>query len=102
VPPIKEADERWAYNNLEKALTVAHLEKRFHINPGLDTLPILNSNVYLDKIPLATPREVAEEIRTNLNPQKAPGFDLITGGSLKNFKRKAVVKLTMLINIAFG
>jgi hypothetical protein len=44
------------------------------------------------------PREVAEEIRTNLNPQKAPGCDLITGEILKNFKRKALVKLTTLIN----
>jgi hypothetical protein len=41
------------------------------------------------KIPLATPRGVAEEIRTNLNPKKAPGFDLITGEILKNFKRNA-------------
>jgi hypothetical protein len=43
-------------------------------------------------------RDVAEEIRTNLNPKKAPGFDLITGKILKNFKRKALVKLTMVIN----
>jgi hypothetical protein len=38
-------------------------------------------------------REVAKEIRTNLNPKKAPGFDLITGKILKKFKRKALVKL---------
>jgi hypothetical protein len=42
----------------------------------LDTLPVLNSNDCLDKIPLVNPREVAEEIR----------------------KRKALVKLTTLIN----
>jgi hypothetical protein len=47
---------------------------------------------------LVIPREVAEEIRTNLNPRKAPGIDLITGEILKNFKRKALVKLTALIN----
>jgi hypothetical protein len=51
------------------------------------TLPVLNLNDYLDKIRLVTPREVAEEIRTNL----------ITGEILKNFKRKALVKLTTLI-----
>jgi hypothetical protein len=45
------------------------------------------------KIPVVTPREVAEEIRTNLNPKKAPGFVLITGGILRNFKGKAMVKL---------
>jgi hypothetical protein len=41
---------------------------------------------------------VAEEIRTNLNPKKAPEFDLITGEILKNFKRKDLVKLTTLID----
>jgi hypothetical protein len=91
--PIKKTDGRWAHNNLEKANTFAqHFEKRFHPNPGLDTLPVLNSNDYLDKIPLITPRKVVEEIGTNLNPKKASGFDLITGEILKNFKRKALVK----------
>jgi hypothetical protein len=36
-------------------------------------------NDYQDKISLGAPREVAKEIRTNLNQKKAPGFDLITG-----------------------
>jgi hypothetical protein len=61
-------------------------------------LPFLNSNDYLDKIPLVTPREIAEKIRTNLSPKKAPGCDPITGEILKIFKRKALVKLTMLID----
>jgi hypothetical protein len=69
VPPIKITDGTWARNNWEKANTfVQHLEKRFHPYPGLGTLPVIKSNDYLDKIPLATPREVAEVIRTNLNP----------------------------------
>jgi hypothetical protein len=95
----QKTDGRWACNNLEKANTFAqHLEKRFHPYPGLGKLPVLNSNDYLGKIPLATPREVTEDIRTNLNNKKAPGFDLITGEILKNFKRRALVKLTTLIN----
>jgi hypothetical protein len=70
VPPIeKKTDGRWARNNLEKANTFAkHLRKAFHLNLGLETIPVLNSNDYLDKIPLVTPREVAQEMRTNLNP----------------------------------
>jgi hypothetical protein len=52
----------------------------------------------MDKLPLVTPREVAEAIRTNLNPKKASEFDLIIGENLKKFKRKALVKLTTLIN----
>jgi hypothetical protein len=41
---------------------------------------------------------VAEEIRSNLNLKKASGFYFITGEILKNFKRKALVKMTTLIN----
>jgi hypothetical protein len=73
------------------------LKKRFHPNPGLDTLPDLNSNDYLYKIPLVTPREIAEETVTETVP-KTPGFYLTTGDILKNLKRKALVKLTTLIN----
>jgi hypothetical protein len=61
-PPIKKRDGRCARNNLEKANTFAqHLEKCFHPYAGLGNLPVLNSHDYLDKIPLATPREVAEK-----------------------------------------
>jgi hypothetical protein len=68
IPPIRKTDGRWARNNLEKANTFAqHLENRFCPNPGPDTLPVLSSNDYLDKIPLVPPKEIAEEIRTNLN-----------------------------------
>jgi hypothetical protein len=98
-PPIKTMDGKWARNNTEKANIFAqHLEQRFLPNPGPDILPLLTSNDYLDKIPLVTPKEVSEEIMNNLNPKKAPGFDLITGEILKNLKRKASVKLTMIIN----
>jgi hypothetical protein len=95
----QKKDGIWVRNNLEKATTFAqHLKKRFHAYPGLDTLPVLNSNDYLDKIPLATPREVAEEIRTNLNPKEH--LDLISSQEnfLRTLKEKALVKLTTLIN----
>jgi hypothetical protein len=73
-----------------KANTFAQpLEERFHPYRGLDILPVLNSNDYLDKIPLATPREVAEEIRTNLNPKKAPRFFSSQGKFLRTLKGKA-------------
>jgi hypothetical protein len=58
------------------------LKKRFHPNSGLDTLPVLNSNVYMDNIPLVTPKEAAKDIRNNLNPKRASGFYLIPGESL--------------------
>jgi hypothetical protein len=89
VPPIKKQLEDGAHNNLENANTfVQHLEKRFHPNPGLDTLPFLNLNDYLDKIPLVTPREVAEEIRTNLNPKKHLDLISLQGKFLRTLKEK--------------
>jgi hypothetical protein len=69
-----------------------------HQNPGLASLPVLNSNDYPDRIPVVTLREVAEEIRTVLNPKKASRFNVIASEILKNFKRRALVKLTTLIN----
>jgi hypothetical protein len=56
--------------------------------PSIDTIPVPNSNYYLDKIALATPTEVAEELRTNLNPKKH--LDLISsqGKFLRTLKEK--------------
>lgn len=51
-------------------------------------------------IPLVTPNEIYNEIQ-NLKPKKAPGFDLISGELLKQLTRKALVKLTNLINATF-
>jgi hypothetical protein len=59
---MEKKNGRWDGNMLERANTFAqHLGKRFHPNPGLERLPVLNSNDYLDKIPLVSPREVAKK-----------------------------------------
>jgi hypothetical protein len=52
-------------------------------------------------IAFVTPKEVAKEIKININPKKAPGYDLITGKILKNLPKKAIIKLTHLINAVF-
>jgi hypothetical protein len=58
VPPIRKPDGILASKKLEKTSKFAqHLEKRFHPNPGLDTLPVLHSNDYLDKMSLVILRE---------------------------------------------
>lgn len=89
VPPIRKVDGIWARNNSDKAETFAeHLESRFISNLGSNELPELRSNDYEDMIPLVTPKEIAEEIRTNLNSKKAPGFDMITGTILKKIQKK--------------
>ena len=54
-----------------------------------------------EEIKLATTTEVKNEIENNINPKKALGFDLITGEVLQQLLRKAVVKITNLINAAF-
>jgi hypothetical protein len=54
-----------------------------------------------EEIKLATPTEIKYEINNNINPKKAPGFDLITGEVLQQLPRKAIVKITNLINAAF-
>jgi hypothetical protein len=67
--------------------------------PVQDQSNCLNSvEITTKTIPLVTPNEVAEEIRKNLNLRKAPSFDVITGIILKKLQRKALVKLTTLIN----
>ncbi len=54
-----------------------------------------------EEIKPATATEVKNEINNNINPKKAPGFDLITGEVLQQLSRKAIVKITSLINAAF-
>ena len=54
-----------------------------------------------EEIKLVTATEVKNEISNNINPKKAPGFDLITGEVLQQLPRKAIVKITKLINAAF-
>ena len=59
-----------------------------------------SENHWSANIPLITPKEVADEIRTNLNSKKAPGFDLITGEVLKQLPKKGIVMLTYIFNAA--
>ena len=41
------------------------------------------TNQYSREIEYITPKEVIEEIQANINPKKAPGYDLISGKTLK-------------------
>jgi hypothetical protein len=44
-----------------------------------------------------SPREVVQEIK-NINPHKAPGYDLFTGKILRQLPRKAIILLTTIYN----
>jgi hypothetical protein len=48
-----------------------------------------------------TSKEVTSEIKRNINPRKASGFELITSDILKQLPKKGVAKLTHLINASF-
>lgn len=103
MPPIR-TENGWAKDNKQKADAFAsHLEKIFQANEQQIQNELLQAEAEREdeEIKLVTPREVAKEIKENINPRKAPGFDLITGEVLKQLPRKGIVKLTNLINAAF-
>lgn len=103
IPPIKEENGTWATKDEEIASRFArHLENIFQPNEG----EILNNNKYNNEhikhnIKPVTPKEVAQEIKINIKPKKAPGYDLITGEVLRNLSSKAILKLTAIINASF-
>lgn len=46
----------------------------------------------------STVKEVQRTVQTEINPKKAPGYDLITGQVLRQLPRKVLVKITKIIN----
>lgn len=102
-PPIRMPNGSWARDNKQKAdLFANYLEEIFSPNEAADDIPLQEiENTENEEIHLVTPKEVANEIKNNLNPKKAPGFDLVTGEILKQLPQKAIVMLTYLINASF-
>lgn len=95
--PIRNADGSWARNNIQKAARFAeHLENTFQPHDGndLNLIEVEHNDIIIKHV---SPKKVTLEIKRNINSKKAPGFDLITGEVLKQFSRKAIVKLTYLI-----
>lgn len=108
IPPIKEENGTWAISNEQKAKRFAeHLEGIFRPNDSetsCEPLILEVNSTNLDEpnyIKLVTPREILREIKCNINPRKAPGYDLISGEILQNLSRKGLVKLTTIINASF-
>jgi hypothetical protein len=92
IPPIGKEDDSWPKIDEQKAeLFVDYLEQILKPNEqqskNEDKLILSEEN---EEIPSVTPKEVASEIKRNMNPRKAPGFDLITGEILKKIPRKGV------------
>lgn len=101
IPPIKKGDGCWAVSNEQKASRFAeHLEQIFQPNENTDNVVLVQTSSIEQEVRLVTPKEVYNEIK-RLNTKKSPGYDLITGEVLLNLPRKAIVKLTTLINASF-
>lgn len=102
-PPIKdETNSKWIKSHQEKADAFAcHLAKIFTPNPGnpdeepLEEVELKDREI---RIPPVTVKEVQKTILNEINPKKAPGYDLITGQILNNLPRKVIVKITKIIN----
>lgn len=101
-PPLKTPCS-WARTDSEKAETFAkHLATVFKPNETSTAehhvSSVLNEDLQLClPIKPTSPRELIAEIN-QLNPKKAPGFDLITPVVLKQLPRKCITFLTCLFN----
>ena len=104
IPPIRKTDGKWARNNEQKAQQFAeHLEHTFQLQGNQEENEMITEDIVKENedIKLVTATEVKNEINNNINPKKAPAFDLITGEVLQQLLRKTMVKITNLINAAF-
>jgi len=112
IPPIRKTDGKWARNNEQKAQRFAehqehifaeHQEHIFQPHGSQKGKEVITEEIVQEneEIELVTTTEVKNEIKNNINPKKAPGFDHITGEVLQQLPKKAIVKIINLINAAF-
>lgn len=104
IPPIRSQNNSWARSNKEKVDVFAqHLENIFQPHNvdehNIEDIP--RSTTADIAITPTSPEEISKIIKNNIKTKKSPGFDLVTGKILINFPRKAVVKLSNLINASF-
>jgi hypothetical protein len=100
--PIITRRRTWAKDNQQKAEAFTnYLEQTFQPCENQDEPQLLEQVGEEMVIALVTSKEVAKENKTNINPKEGPGYDLITGEILKKLPKKAIIKLTHLINAAF-
>lgn len=81
IPPIRKGLGPWARDNEQTAdLFAENLAEILQPNQmdEENDLEHIENHIYKD-ISLVTQNEMDSEIRTNLNPKKGSGFDLITG-----------------------
>lgn len=107
VPPIRKDNGEWARNDKDKADVFAkHLSTVFKpfpstltIDENSEILRNLEAPFQMDlPIKAFKDREVKRVILYDINPKKAPGFDLITGKVLQKLTPKCIKLLTFIYN----
>lgn len=104
ISPIKRDDGTWAKSAKDKTILFAdYLEDTFKPLPSLTTDENINTTNKIDliSIPLVTMKEIKALIKNEIMPNKAPGYDLITGKILKELPEKGIRKLLYIINASF-
>lgn len=112
IPPIRKDDGNWARTDKEKASLFAnHLTNTFmpflpetpeeedEENEEAEILQFLDeSSQMASPIEHFKIKEVKYTIQKEINPKKAPGFDLINGRILKELSEKGMRYITILFN----
>lgn len=103
-PPIRKTDGSWAKSDADKATTFAeHVAEVFtaipNANPSDNEIEGFLRAPCQMSLPIKSfsPKEIVQEIN-NLKPYKAAGYDLITGSTLRQLPRKAIIMLTTIYN----
>lgn len=100
-PPLRYSNGQWARSNEEKAnLFAEHLAKVFEPHPqqyGANLSPS-TEDVTVQQATQFKVRDVKCIIKNNVNPKKAPGFDLITGKMIKELPESVLRLITFIAN----
>jgi hypothetical protein len=77
------------------------LERTFRPNEEKTFISKRTVKTHINRIPPIKPKEIINEIETNVDPKISPRFDLLKGEILRQLPKKVIVKLTYLYNAAF-
>lgn len=107
IPPIKDENNKWARNDKEKANVFAqHLAKVFQPYPPSSSAEEEDDIMEFQETPFQMDfpikkfrlKEVEKIIYNDINPKKAPGYDLITGKILQEITTKCLKAILQIFN----
>lgn len=107
IPPIKDDNNKWARSDSEKAnLFAKHLSSIFQPHPSEipndeeDKIKEYLEAPFQMDLPIKNfkTKEIKRVITREINPRKAPGFDLITGRVLQESTKKCFKAITQIFN----